>query len=136
MKEIVYKPKGFTDSGNEYVTLTPEDMTYLMNQIIMTMSAYSELTATSQGGSIVLQSNAELFGKRGKATIAPYRPNTRLSTLGGIVYNYFRKQEEFRNDISLKQLPFIANILNECCDQLKFEPLVFRSDLFRWGTND
>ncbi|CAB4153680.1 hypothetical protein UFOVP641_17 [uncultured Caudovirales phage] len=133
MKEIRYSPKGFTQSNNEYVTLTEQDMAYLMNQAILTMSAYSELTCTSQGAGIVLQRDKAQFGKRGKSAIAPGRENTRLSVLGGFVTNYFKKQESFRNDISASQLPYIANVLNECCEQLGFEALVFRSELFNWG---
>ena len=132
MKEIKYAPKGFTDSGNEYVTISDQDMAYLMNQAILTMAAYSELTSTSQGAGIVLQRDKELFGKRGKTAIAPGRENTRLSVLGGFVTNYFKKPEVFRNDISSYQLPYITNVLNECCEQLGFEPIVFRSELFKW----
>jgi hypothetical protein len=133
MKEIKYTAKGFTNSNNEYVTIDSEDMAYLMNQIIVTMATYSELTAMSQASSIVLQRDKELFGKRGKTAIAPGRENTRLSQLGGFVNNYFKKQESFKNDISVSQLPYIATVLNECCDQLEFEPIVFRSQLFKWG---
>ena len=132
MKEIKYTPKGFTQSNNEYVTISETDMAYLMNQCILTMSAYAELTSTSQGASIVLQRDKEMFGKRGKTAIAPGRENTRLSVLGGFVTNYFKKAEHFRNDISASQLPYIANVLNECCDQLGFEAIVFRSELFKW----
>jgi hypothetical protein len=133
MKEIKYTAKGFTNSNNEYVTIDSEDMAYLMNQIIVTMATYSELTAMSQASSIVLQRDKELFGKRGKTAIAPGRENTRLSQLGGFVNNYFKKQESFKNDISVSQLPYITTVLNECCDQLEYEPIVFRSQLFNWG---
>lgn len=133
MKEIKYLPKGFTNSNNEYVTIDGDDMSYLMNQIIVTMATYAELTAMSQASSIVLQRDKEMFGKRGKTTIAPGRENTRLSHLGGFVNNYFKKQEAFKNDISVSQLPYITTVLNECCDQLGYEPIVFRSQLFNWG---
>jgi hypothetical protein len=133
MKEIRYSPKGFTNSNNEYVTIESEDMSYLMNQIIVTMATYAELTAMSQASSIVLQRDKEMFGKRGKTTIAPGRENTRLSQLGGFVNNYFKKQDAFKNDISVSQLPYITTVLNECCDQLGYEPIVFRSQLFNWG---
>jgi hypothetical protein len=133
MKEIKYTPKGFTQSNNEYVTLTEPDMAYLMNQAILTMAAYAELTCTSQGSGIVLQRDKDQFGKRGKAAIAPGRENTRLSVLGGFVTNYFKKPEQFRNDISANQLPYLTTVLNECCEQLGFEPLVFRSELFKWN---
>jgi len=133
MKEIKYTAKGFTNSNNEYVTIDSEDMAYLMNQIIVTMATYAELTAMSQASSIVLQRDKEMFGKRGKTAIAPGRENTRLSQLGGFVNNYFKKQESFKNDISVSQLPYITTVLNECCDQLEYEPIVFRSQLFNWG---
>lgn len=132
-KEIKYTPKGFTNSNNEYVTIDNEDMAYLMNQAIITMSTYAELTAMSQSSGLVLQRDKELFGKRGKTTIAPGRENTRLSQLGGFVNNYFKKQDTFKNDISVNQLPYIAIVLNECCEQLGFEPIVFRSQLFNWS---
>lgn len=133
MKEIRYTPKGFTQSNNEYVTVNEQDMAHLVQQAIITMSSYAELTATSQGSHIVLQRDKELFGKRGKAAIAPGRANTRLSVLGGFVHNYFRKQDAFKNDISVGQLPYIATVLNECADQLGYEAIVFRSELFTWG---
>lgn len=131
-KEIKYTPKGFTNSKNEYVSIDSQDMAALMNQAILTMSSYAELTATSQGSSIVLQRDKELFGRRGKTKIAPGRANTRLSVLGGFVANYFKKQDAFKNDISVSQLPYIASVLNECAEELGFEPIVFRSELFQW----
>lgn len=133
MKEIKYTPKGFTDSNNEYVTIDSDDMAYLMNQVIVTMATYAELTAMSQASGIVLQRDKEMFGKRGKTTIAPGRENTRLSQLGGFVNNYFKKIEAFKNDISVSQLPYITTVLNECCDKLGYEPIVFRSQMFNWG---
>ena len=133
MKEIKYTAKGFTNSNNEYVTIDEDDMAYLMNQIIRTMAIYSELTATSNGAGIVCNRDKELFGKRGKAAIAPGRANTRLSVLGGVVTNYFKKQDAFKNDISLGQLPYIVTVLNECCDNFGFEPIVFRNTFFNWN---
>jgi hypothetical protein len=98
------------------------------------MATYSELTATSNGGPLVCNRDKELFGKRGKALVAPGRANTRLSVLGGMVNNYFSKEDKFKNDISISQLPYIANVLNECCDTslFNFEPIVFRNQLFNW----
>lgn len=133
MKEIKYTAKGFTNSNNEYVTVDEDDMAYLLNQVIKTMASYAELTATSNGAGIVCNRDKELFGKRGKTTIAPGRANTRLSVLGGIVNNYYGKDEKFKNDISLSQLPYIATVLNECCDQFGLEPIVFKNQFFNWN---
>lgn len=132
-KEIKYTAKGFTNSNNEYVTIDGEDMSYLMNQIIRTMATYSELTSTSNGSAIVCNRDRELFGKRGKTAIAPGRDNTRLSVLGGVVNNYFAKDDRFKNDLSLGQLPHITTVLNECCDQFGYEAIVFRNQLFEFG---
>ena len=133
MKEIKYTARGLTNSNNEYVTIDSEDMCYLMNQVIRTMASYSELTATSNGAGIVCNRDKELFGKRGKTAIAPGRENTRLSILGGVVNNYFTKDDRFKNDISLGQLPYIVTVLNECCDNFGYEPIVFRNQLFDFG---
>ena len=133
MKEIKYTARGLTNSNNEYVTIDAEDMCYLMNQVIRTMASYSELTATSNGAGIVCNRDKELFGKRGKTAIAPGRENTRLSILGGVVNNYFTKDDRFKNDISLGQLPYIVTVLNECCDNFGYEPVVFRNQLFDFG---
>jgi hypothetical protein len=132
MREINYTAKGFTNSNNEYVTVDADDMSYLMNQVIRTMAGYAELTASSEGGVLVCQRNKEMFGKRGKTSIAPGRSNTRLSVLGGVVNNYFTKQESFKNDISSSQLPYITQVLNECCEEFGFEPIVFKNQLFKW----
>jgi hypothetical protein len=132
MKEINYTAKGFTNSNNEYVTVDETDMAYLMNQAIRTMAGYAELTASSEGSALVCQRNKEMFGKRGKTTIAPGRSNTRLSVLGGLVNNYMGKQDTFKNDISLHQLPYITQVLNECCEEFGFEPIVFKNQLFKW----
>lgn len=133
MKEIKYTAKGFTNSNNEYVTIDSSDMADLVNRAIMTMSIYAELTAMSAGAGFVCERNRDLFGKRGKAKYAPGRENTRLSVLGGFVSNYFTKQDSFRNDISTNQIPYLTNVLNEECDQLGFEPVVFKQQLFDFG---
>lgn len=133
MREIKYTAKGFTQSNNEYVTIDPDDMANLMNQIIITMATYAELTATSNGSGLVTNRDRDLFGKRGKTTIAPGRANTRLSVLGGIVNNYYTKPDAFKNDISLSQLPYIATVLNECCEQIGYTPIVFRNQIFNWN---
>lgn len=133
MKEILYTPRGFTKSNNEYVTVSDSDMAELIQQSILTMSAYAELTATSEGSSLVCNRNKELYGRRGKSDIAPGRANTRLSVLGGFVSNYFKKDDKFRNDISMSQLPYLANVLNEVCEDLGYEPVVFRAKLFDFG---
>jgi hypothetical protein len=132
-KEIKYIARGLTNSNNEYVTIDQEDMGYLMNQVIRTMATYAELTATSNGAGIVCNRDKALFGKRGKTIIAPGRENTRLSVLGGLVNNYFTKDEKFKNDISLNQLPYIVTVLNECADQFGYEPISFRNQLFEFG---
>jgi hypothetical protein len=132
MKEINYTIKGFTNSNNEYVTIDSDDMSYLINQVIRTMAGYAELTASSEGSTLVCQRNKEMFGKRGKTSIAPGRSNTRLSVLGGLVNNYMGKQDSFKNDISLGQLPYITQVLNECCEEFGFEPVVFKNQLFKW----
>jgi hypothetical protein len=133
MKVIKYTAKGYTNSFNEYVTIDQDDMAVLMSQVIRTMASYSELTSTSNGAMIVCNRDKELFGKRGKTNIAPGRPNTRLSVLGGLVNNYYTKADNFKNDISLNQLGYITTVLNECCDQFGFEPIVFRAKLFEFG---
>jgi hypothetical protein len=133
MKEILYTPRGFTQSNNEYVTVSDSDMADLIQQSILTMSAYSELTATSEGSGLVCNRNKELYGRRGNADIAPGRANTRLSVLGGFVSNYFKKDERFKNDISMGQLPYLSNVLNEVCNDLGYEPVVFRAKLFDFG---
>lgn len=132
MKEINYTAKGFTNSNNEYVTIDETDMGYLLNQVIRTMAGYAELTASSEGAQFICQRNKEMFGKRGKTRTAPGRSNTRLSVLGGIVTNYYTKQESFKNDISSNQLPYITQVLNECCEEFGFEPIVFKNQLFKW----
>jgi hypothetical protein len=134
MKEILYTPRGFTNSRNEYGTLNEEDMTYLVRQVIETLGAYAELTASSQGRMYVTNPDKEKCGKRGsKASIAPGRDNTRLSVLGGFVRNYFTKDNAFRNDISTSQMPYIESVLNECCDKFGFDAIVFRTKLFDFG---
>lgn len=133
MKEIKYISKGFTQSNNEYVSVDPSDMSDLVHRAIMTMSVYSELTAMSGGSGFVCERNKDLFGKRGNSRYAPGRHNTRLSVLGGFVNNYFTKQEAFRNDISTHQIPFLSNVLNEECERLGFEPVVFKQQLFDFG---
>ena len=132
MKEIRYTAKGFTNSNNEYVTVDADDMGYLMNQVMVTMAGYAELTASSEGAVLVCQRNKEMFGKRGKTSIAPGRSNTRLSVLGGLVNNYMSKQDSFKNDISLGQLTYITQVLNECCSEFGFEPIVFKNQMFKW----
>lgn len=132
MKELNYTVKGFTQSNNEYVTLEAEDMAYLIHQAIITLTSYAELTASSEGSALVTQRNKEMFGKRGKTPIAPGRSNTRMSVLGGLVRNYMSKQDSFKNDVSLAQLPYITQVLNEACDELGYEPIVFKNQLFKW----
>jgi hypothetical protein len=131
-KEIRYTPRGYTESNNDYVTIDEDDMGVLMNQIIVTLAKYAELTSTSNGSLIVTNRDKELFGRRGKTSIAPGRANTRLSVLGGVVNNYYTKPAKFKNDISVNQLPYIVTVLNECCDQFGYEPIVFRNNFFNW----
>ena len=133
MKEIKYQAKGFTHSNNEYVTVEALDMADLIHRAIITMSVYAEITAMSGGAGFVCERNRDLFGKRGKTKYAPGRHNTRLSVLGGFVNNYFTKQESFRNDISTHQIPYLTNVLNEECELLGFEPIVFKQQLFDFG---
>lgn len=132
MKEIHYTQKGFTNSNNEYVTIVDTDMAYLISQAIETLAMLGELTATSQGSIAVTHRNKELYGKRGKARIAPGRENTVMSIIGGLISNYYKKDQSFKNDISMGQLPYIANALNECCETLGYEPIVFRNKLIDW----
>jgi hypothetical protein len=132
LKEINYSAKGFTKSNNDYVTIDEEDMAYLIQQAIITLSSYAELTASSEGSLLVTQRNKEMFGRRGKTSIAPGRSNTRMSVLGGLVHNYMNKQESFKNDISVAQLPYITQVLNEACEQLGYPPIVFKNQLFKW----
>lgn len=133
MKEIKYTSKGFTQSNNEYVTIDDEDMQDLMNQSISTLATFAELTATSEGSRTLMNRNKELYGKRGKTDIAPGRENTIMSVIGGLVRNYQRKNDIFKNDISLNQLPYIAQALNEYGQELGYQPIVFRNKLFDFG---
>lgn len=133
MNEIKYTAKGFTQSNNEYVTIDSEDMAILMNQAIKTLATFAELTATSEGSRTLMNRNKELYGKRGKTDIAPGRENTIMSVIGGFVRNYMSKQDSFKNDVSLNQLPYIAQALNEYGKELGYEPIVFRNQLFDFG---
>lgn len=133
MNEIRYTAKGFTNSNNEYVTINPDDMTRLMNQAIKTLAIFGELTATSEGSRSLMNRNKELYGKRGKTDIAPGRENTIMSVIGGLVRNYMSKQDSFKNDISLNQLPYISQALNEYGTELGFDLIVFRNQLFEFG---
>lgn len=133
MNEIRYTARGFTNSNNEYVTINEEDMARLMNQAIKTLAIFGELTATSEGSRTLMNRNRELYGKRGKTDIAPGRDNTIMSVVGGLVRNYMTKQDTFKNDISLNQLPYIAQALNEYGSELNYEPVVFRNQLFEFG---
>lgn len=133
MKEIKYSAKGFTQSNNEYVTIDSDDMASMMNQAIKTLAIFGELTATSEGSRTLMNRNKDLYGKRGKTDIAPGRENTIMSVVGGLVRNYMSKQDAFKNDISLNQLPYIAQALNEYGAELGYEPIVFRNQLFDFG---
>lgn len=133
MNEIRYSARGFTNSNNEYVTIDADDMARLMNQAIKTLATFAELTATSEGSRTLMNRNRELYGKRGKTDIAPGRENTIMSVIGGLVRNYMSKQDSFKNDISLNQLPYIAQALNEYGAELGYEPIVFRNQLFEFG---
>lgn len=133
MNDIKYTSKGFTQSDNEYVTIDPEDMQRLMSQAIKTLATFAELTATSEGSRTLMNRNKELYGKRGKTDIAPGRENTIMSVIGGLVRNYLAKQDSFKNDISLNQLPYIAQALNEYGPELGYEPIFFRNALFDFG---
>jgi len=133
MKEIKYSAKGFTQSNNEYVTIDSDDMAFMMNQAIKTLAIFGELTATSEGSRTLMNRNKDLYGKRGKTDIAPGRENTIMSVVGGLVRNYMSKQDTFKNDISLNQLPYIAQALNEYGAELGYEPIVFRNQLFDFG---
>lgn len=133
MKEIQYTSKGFTQSNNEYVTIDADDMRDLMQQAITTLATFGELTATSEGSRTLMNRNKELYGKRGKTDIGPGRENTIMSVIGGLVRNYMRKDEQFKNDISLNQLPYIAQALNEYGQELGYKPIVFRNRLFDFG---
>lgn len=133
MKEIKYTARGFTQSNNEYVTIDSDDMVDMMQQAIKTLAIFAELTATSEGSRTLMNRNKELYGKRGKTDIAPGRENTIMSVVGGLVRNYMSKDERFKNDISLGQLPYIAQALNEYGQELGYEPIVFRNQLFEFG---
>ena len=133
MRNIKYTSKGYTNSGNEYVTIDQDDMADIINQSILVLTRYSELTASSQGSFVATHRDKDLFGKRGKADIAPGRANTRLSVLGGFIYNYFKKDKAFKNDISLSQLPYIEHVLNEACEEFGFEPITFTNNLFKFS---
>lgn len=133
MKDIRYSAKGFTHSNNEYVTINEEDMAQLVNQAIKTLAIFGELTATSEGSRTLMNRNKALYGKRGKTRIAPGRENTIMSVIGGFINNYMSKEEQFKNDISLNQLPFLAQALNEYGKELGFEPIIFRHALFEFG---
>lgn len=133
MRNIRYESKGYTNSNNEYVTIDQDDMADLINQAILVLTKYAELTASSGGSFVATHRDKDLFGKRGKADIAPGRANTRLSVLGGFIHNYFKKDKSFKNDISLSQLPYIEHVLNECCEEFGFEPLTFTNQLFKFN---
>lgn len=130
--EIRYTSKGYTNSNCEYVTINEDDMPELIHIAIQVLTRYAELTATSGGSIVATHRDKDLFGRRGKTAIAPGRANTRLSVLGGFVFNYFKKDHQLKNDISINQLPFLQNVINECSEEFGFEPIIFRNELFKF----
>lgn len=128
-KSIKYTARGFTLSKNEYVTIDSDDMRWLINEMIRTLASLGELTATSEGAKILLNRNRELYGRRGKSHIAPGRDNTIFSVIGGVINNFIDKEEAFRNDISLNQLPYIEHAMNETASWLDRDTIVFQNML-------
>jgi hypothetical protein len=126
-KKIRYTARGFTASKNEYVTIDPDDMAWLIQEMIRTMANLAELTASTEGAKVLLDRNRELYGRRGKSEIAPGRDNTIFSVIGGVINNYISKDDHFKNDISLGQLPYIEHAMNETAGWLKREAIVFQN---------
>lgn len=122
---IRYTNRGFTNSGNEYVTVDYDDMKEFIHKAILILSKYAEMTTTTAGASTVIKKNKEMFGTRKGGT-----HNNRLSILGGIVHNYFNKDANFKNDISKSQLPYIENVINEYAVAFDEEEIKFIVDHF------
>lgn len=126
-KQIRYTARGFTVSKNEYVTIVQEDMAWLIQEMICTMASLAELTASSEGAKVLLDRNRELYGRRGKSKIAPGRDNTIFSVIGGVINNFIVKDNAFKNDISLAQLPYIEHAMNETATWMQRESIVFQN---------
>ena len=131
-KIIKYTACGFTVSNNEYVRLDQDDMSWLINEMIKTLASLGELTASSEGGKVLLNRNRELYGRRGKSDIAPGRDNTIFSVIGGIINNYINKQENFKNDVSLGQLPYIEHAMNETAGWMGRDAIVFQNSVIEF----
>lgn len=130
---IHYVPKQYTNSDNEYVTIDENDMGILIRQCVLLLAKYAELTALSAGAKLLLTKNKEQYGYRGqKAYIAPSTANNRLSLLGGVIDNYYKKASAFKNDLSKSQLPYLENIFNEAAEQFDDETIKFKVDFFNF----
>jgi hypothetical protein len=125
MFHIKYTNRGFTNSGNEYVTIDYDDMKEFIQRAILILAKYAESTTSTVGKNTVTQKNKELFGTRKGGT-----HNNRLSILGGVVHNYFNKDHNFKNDISKSQLPYIENVINEYAIAFDEEEIKFIVDHF------
>ena len=125
MKELYYHYKGETNSNCVYVTLQKESMDYLILRATKLLATYAELTATKDGEFLTKEKSKKLFGTR-RSHIA----NNRMSLLGGLIHNYYKKANPFTNDISEGQLPYITNVINECHNELNEEEIVFKLRLF------
>jgi hypothetical protein len=124
MLNIKYDLKS-TNANCQYVFISDEDMKEIIYRATIILAFYSELTADKKSLFVATDADESLCGKRGKTSVAQFKPNTRLSLLGGLIGNYYNKDRLFKNDLSLSQLPFIENVLNECFDQFNFDQIQF-----------
>lgn len=123
MLRIKYQSKGITNSGNEYITVDYDDMKEFIQRAILILAKYAELTTTPAGAKTILKKDKSQFGQRRSGT-----HNNRLSILGGVVYNYFNKEPNFKNDISKSQIPYIENVINEYAVEFDEELIKFVID--------
>lgn len=125
MKQLYFIPKVKTNSNCTYVTLDESDMNYLIRRVTLLLANYAELSITNEGLDILTQRDGKKFGKRGRASTGNFKPNSRLSLLGGVLTNYYNKEQNFKNDISEGQLKYIANVINECSIEMKYDSIEF-----------
>jgi hypothetical protein len=128
IKDINYHYKGETNSQCTYVTVQPESMEYLIYRATILLAMYSELTSQSGGEFVIKEKDGKKYGKRSRG--GSYIANNRISLLGGLIHNYYKKEPHFRNDISEGQIPYITNVINECCAELNEPEIRFKNNLF------
>ena len=114
-----------TNAKCEYIEIHKEDMPKLIHRATMILTRYAELTADPNYIFVANERDQSQFGKRGKAAFAPFKANSRLSLLGGLIFNYYSKENSFKNDLSKTQIPYITNVINECAEAFDFDEIEF-----------